>query len=76
MAQTGRAVARAKRPGVFARAGRFLKEARAELKKVQWPNRKETVVFTGVVILSVVVVSTAIWIIDSAFSQVLRLVIR
>lgn len=34
----------------------FLKEARAELTKVVWPSRKETILITiGVVILSVVV---------------------
>jgi preprotein translocase subunit SecE len=28
----------------------FIREARAELRKVNWPTRRETVKFTGVVI--------------------------
>ena len=32
-----------KKPGVFARIGKWFKDMRSELKKVQWPTRKQTV---------------------------------
>ena len=31
------------KPGVFARIGKWLKDMKSELKKVQWPTRKQTV---------------------------------
>ncbi|MCL6451866.1 MAG: preprotein translocase subunit SecE [Acetobacteraceae bacterium] len=61
---------------ILARLAGFLREVRAELKKVVWPTRKETVVFTSVVIVSVIIVATAIWVIDGVFSQVLKLILR
>lgn len=64
------------RRGLLTRLGRFIKESRSELKRVLWPNRRETVVFTSVVIVSVVIVSIAIWVIDSVFSFVLRMIIQ
>ena len=30
---------------------KYLREVRMELKKVQWPSRREFVVYTGVVVL-------------------------
>jgi len=62
--------------GFLDRTARFLREVRAELRKVMWPSRRETFVFTAIVIGSVVVISSLIWIIDSAFSQLLSLVIK
>jgi len=58
------------------RTWRFLREVRAELRKVIWPDRRQTVVFTAVVLVSVAAVAVLIWIVDTAFSQVLRLIIQ
>jgi len=54
---------------------RFLREVRSELKRVAWPNRRETVVFTFVVIGSVIVVAAVIWVIDLVLSQILQLIL-
>ena len=53
-----------KKPGVFARIGKWFKDMRSELKKVQWPTRKQTVNNTVIVIACVVVVGIFIWIFD------------
>lgn len=66
----------AARVSVPARLLRFLKEVRGELRKVMWPTRRETALYTGVVLLSVVFVAAVIWIIDSILSLLLSLVIR
>mgnify|MGYP000694519601 CR=1 FL=1 len=55
---------------------KFLREVKAELKKVSWPNRKELAANTGVVFVSVLVVGTMIWVIDTVFSQLLRAIIK
>lgn len=58
------------------RMARFFREVRAELGKVVWPSRKEIVAYTGVVIVSVLLVSALIWVVDSAISQLLLLIIK
>lgn len=53
----------AKKPNVFVRMGRKLKEVFSELKKVTWPSFGKVVKSTGIVIavvLSFLVVFTAI----------------
>ena len=52
------------KPGIFERVGKWLKEMKSELKKVQWPSRKQTINNTMVVIACVVVVGIFIWIFD------------
>jgi preprotein translocase subunit SecE len=52
----------------------FLKDVRRELKKVQWPNKRELTTYTAVVILSVVVVGAIIWVVDLGYQQLLTLI--
>ncbi|MEM5779559.1 MAG: preprotein translocase subunit SecE [Lawsonibacter sp.] len=52
------------KPSIFARMKKWLKEMRSELKKVQWPTRKQTVNNTLIVIACVIVVGVFIWIFD------------
>lgn len=47
-----------------------------ELKKVHWPNRREVLTYTSVVVVAVIVVGILIWIFDSLLSTVLQLIIR
>lgn len=58
------------------RLKKFVREVRAELKKVSWPTRRELVAYTGVVFVSVVVVAALIWIIDTSFTGLLRAIIK
>ena len=53
-----------KKPGVFARIGKWLRELKSELKKVQWPSKKQTINNTLIVIACVAVVGLCIWIFD------------
>lgn len=55
---------------------KFLREVKAELKKVSWPNKKELVSYTGIVFVSVVFVAALIWLIDTAFTEVLKAFIK
>ncbi|MDK2821755.1 MAG: preprotein translocase subunit SecE [Clostridia bacterium] len=55
---------------------KFAKGSWAELKKVHWPNRQELITYTIVVLSSVFVVSALLWIFDSIFSFLLRLIIQ
>ena len=52
------------KPGVFERADKWLKDMKSELKKVQWPTRKQTVNITLIVIACVIVVGVFIWVFD------------
>ena len=52
------------KPGIFARAGKWLKELKVELKKVVWPTRSQTINNTLIVIACVVFVGIFIWIFD------------
>ena len=53
------------KPGIFARASKWLHELKVELKKVQWPTKKQTVNNTLVVIACVLIVGVCIWIFDA-----------
>ena len=52
----------------------FLREVRAELRKVAWPTREETVKYSIVVLIAVVALTTLIFGLDFVFGEgVLRL---
>ena len=52
------------KPGIFASASKWLHELKVELKKVQWPSKKQTINNTLIVIACVIVVGLFIWIFD------------
>ena len=47
----------------------FLKQVRAELKKVAWPTRAETINYSTIVLITLVVLITLIFILDTAFAH-------
>ena len=57
------------------KAKRFFRGSWAEFKKVHWPNKKELYTYTGVVLISVLTVAIMIWIVDSALSYLLELIL-
>jgi len=63
------------KPQFFKDSVKFLQSAWAELKKVHWPSRTELIVYTSVVIGSVIVVAILIWIVDSILSQLLTYIL-
>ncbi len=55
---------------------RFLKEVRTELKKVNWPARKEVVGSTIVVIVSVFILSFFLGLVDVTLQKLVSYVLR
>lgn len=51
---------------------KFFRESRGELRKVLWPSRKEAGVYTVVVVLTVILFGTGIWLVDTVFSNLLK----
>lgn len=60
---------------IIEKIGKFLKEAKVELKKVTWPTPKQTLASTSVVIIVVIIVSIFLGIVDFGLSKVIRLVL-
>ena len=60
------------KPGVFARLGKWFRDMRSELKKVQWPTRKQTVNNTLIVIACVVIVGIFIWLFDFVAGNIIE----
>ena len=54
----------------------FLSETKVELKKVTWPTKQELIANTIVVIIAVVLCAALIWIIDSIFSMLFRMILQ
>ena len=63
-AKKDKPVKKSDKPGFFARVGKWLKEMKSELKKVQWPSKKQTINNTLIVIACVVIVGLFIWVFD------------
>ncbi|MDL1971753.1 MAG: preprotein translocase subunit SecE [Deltaproteobacteria bacterium] len=57
-------------------ARQFLREVKVELKKVTWPNRKETIGSTLVVIVVVLLMSFYFGIIDLIFGSILGKILK
>jgi preprotein translocase subunit SecE len=45
----------------------FTREVRGELKRVQWPNRKEVTSYSIVVLVSVTLITAYVFAVDQAF---------
>ena len=58
--------------GTFAKIGRWLRELKSELKKVQWPTAKQTTNNTVIVMACVAVVGAFIWVFDFAASGLIQ----
>ncbi len=70
---TQAATRRASAPQKRKRTGirQFLREVRLELRKVDWPNRKELVTYTVVVLVTVTVLTAYVFGLDQAFERII-----
>lgn len=59
----------------MSRVAAYFREVRAEMRKVIWPTSRETVVFTVIVLVSVLLVALLIWGMDLVFGAFLNLII-
>jgi preprotein translocase subunit SecE len=48
----------------------FLREVRAELRRVNWPNRQQIVSYTVVVLVLSLVLTTFVWGVDEAIRRI------
>ena len=54
----------------------FLRDVQAEMKKVSWPSRKDTVASTAVVIVTVILIALFLGFIDLILSRVVGLFLK
>jgi len=69
-------IAKNEKVGLAQRAKRLFRGVTSEMKKVHWPGRKELVAYTTVVLVSVFLVGTVIWIVDSGVGFVMNFLIK
>ena len=53
----------------------FFYEVKAELKKINWPTRKETVASTSVVLVIVFIIAVFLFIVDQGLSFLIRIIL-
>lgn len=51
-----------------ARVRSFFRGVWAELKNVHWPTRKQVLIYTGVVLVTIAAVMVMLWIVDTILS--------
>jgi preprotein translocase subunit SecE len=69
MAQTS---AKAAKPNVFARLARYFNDVKAEMRRVVWPNRKEVLNSSWVVVITLAIFIVLIFLLDSVASWIIR----
>ena len=57
------------------KAIQFLSQAKAELKKVTWPTRKQTLASTGVVMVIVAVMAIYLGIVDLILAKIVKFIL-
>lgn len=55
---------------------RYIKETRAELRKVAWPSREEAINLTAIVVAVTAAMAVFLGVIDYLFSKLFSLIIR
>lgn len=63
------------KPKFTARASNYLKGVRAELKKVNWPTKKELTNYTVVVLATTFAMTLVIWGLDLIFQNLVALIV-
>jgi preprotein translocase subunit SecE len=62
--------------GFFARAGKYFRDFKGEMKKISWPTRQQVVHNTLIVIAAIVLCGIVIWGLDWVFGQLIQLVLN
>ena len=53
----------------------FFYEVKAELKKINWPTRKETIASTSVVLVIALIIAVFLFIVDQGLSFLIRIIL-
>ena len=51
---------------------KFFKDYKSEFKKIVWPEKKDTLRQSGVVVSAIVVVGVAVFLLDTGFSKLFQ----
>jgi preprotein translocase subunit SecE len=68
--------AKAKKPSIFARIGKWFRELKGECKKIVWPTRQQTTNNTAVVLATCLIIGVFIWVLDAVFQFGVSALIR
>jgi len=68
-----KAVAKKGKPKVTTRIRLFFRSVWVELKKVQWPTKKQVLTYTGIVLAMIFALGFCIWIIDTILTNIMEL---
>ncbi|MCL2033669.1 MAG: preprotein translocase subunit SecE [Oscillospiraceae bacterium] len=68
------AEAKEKKPNIFARMARSVRDMRGEMKRVVWPSRKQTINNTLIVLGFMAIMAVLIGVFDTGLSWIIRLV--
>lgn len=68
--------AKAKKPSIFARTGKWFRELKGECKKIVWPTHKQTVNNTAIVLATCVIVGIFVWVLDFVFQLGVSALVR
>ena len=60
----------------MSKVGQFLRESKAELKKVVWPSRDDVVSSVKAVIISTIIVAIVLGLLDFAFTEAFRALMK
>ncbi|NLK69707.1 MAG: preprotein translocase subunit SecE [Clostridiaceae bacterium] len=63
-----------KKPNVFNRFTKFVKEIRNELKKVIWPTKSQLINYTLTVVFVCLLIGAVVWIFDALFGFLYTLI--
>ena len=66
------AVAKTKKPNVFLKAGKYIRDCKNEIKKIVWPTPKTVFKNMGVVLAMIVIIGLFIFGLDSGLAALLR----
>lgn len=61
---------------VWTRVRDYFSNVYNELKKVHWPDRRQLIVYTGIVLFVVALVSLILWLFDTGLSFLLDLLLK
>lgn len=67
--------AKDKKPNLFARVARSIRDMRGEIKKVVWPSRKQTLNNTAIVLVFMLVMAVFIGFLDTGLSALIKLMV-
>jgi len=69
------AVSKGEKPGFFTRIKRPFRNMYLEMKRVQWPRRRDLVVYSAAVIGVSLIVAMFIYLLDSAIGVIMSLIL-